>query len=52
MADFVTVGAYRDQVRIYVGSGMTAELNVVNLEIPHASARLAPPAVALEHLLT
>jgi hypothetical protein len=48
---FVTFGAQRDQVRFHVATRMTAELEVVHLQMLHASASLASPAVAIQHLV-
>ena len=41
----------RDQVLFGVGSGMAAELSVVQLKIRHRATRLTPPAVATQDLL-
>ncbi len=50
MADVVTARAQRDQVCVHIGSGVAAELNMVNLKVPHAPARLASPVVSFEYL--
>ena len=47
---FVALGAQRDQVPFYVVAGLTAECEVVYLQVLHAAADLASPAVALQHL--
>ena len=39
-----------DEVAFDIIAGVTSELEVVHLESAHASAGLAPPSVALEHL--
>ena len=46
----VTFSAQGDQVLFLVGTRLAAEFEVVHLQILHAPADLAPPAVALQHL--
>jgi hypothetical protein len=46
----VTFGAKRDQVPFDVAAGVAAEFEVVYLEVLHAPAKLAAPAVTLQHL--
>ena len=47
----VTVGTHRNQVPETVISTMGSKLLVMNLQIDHRSAVLAPPSIPLEHLL-
>ena len=47
---FVALGAQRDQILFDIASRMAAEFEVMHLQILHATAELAPPAVALQHL--
>src|SRR5208337_1214181 len=47
---FVTFGAQRDQVLFLIATGLTPELEVVHLQLLHATASLASPAIALQHL--
>jgi hypothetical protein len=44
---FVTFGAQRDQILFLVVARLTAEFEMVYLEVLHATADLASPAVAL-----
>ena len=46
----VAFGAQRDQVLFLVATRMAAEFEVVYLQVLHAAANLASPAVALQHL--
>jgi hypothetical protein len=48
----VAVNAERHQVFFGVISGPTAESLVMDVEIRHRSAVLAPPVITLKHLLT
>ena len=48
---FVAFGAECDQVLFHIATRLAAELEVVDLQILHATADLASPAVALQHLL-
>ena len=41
--------AERDQVVLFVGSSLAAELAVVYLQVLHAAACLASPTVALQY---
>ena len=50
MHPFVAFGAQRDQVLFLVATRMASELEVVHLQVLHAAAHLASPAVALQHL--
>ena len=50
MHPFVAFGAECDQVLFLVGTRMAAELEVVHLQILHATADLTSPAVSLQHL--
>jgi hypothetical protein len=43
--------AQRDQVLLGVIAGLAPELAVVDLKVGHRAARLASPAVAIEHLV-
>jgi len=47
---FVAFGAQRDQVLFLVPAGLAAEFEVMHLQLLHAAAELAAPAVALQHL--
>ena len=47
---FVAFRAQGDQVLFLVGTRLAAEFEVMHLQILHATAELAPPAVALQHL--
>jgi|SRR5271165_5746982 len=47
---FVTFGAQRDQVLFHIATRLAAEFEVVYLWVLHATASLASPAVALQHL--
>ena len=42
--------AQRDQVLFLVATRLAAEFEVVHLQVLHATADLASPAVALQHL--
>ena len=46
----VAFGAHRDQVLFLVAARVAAELEVVYLQVLHAPAELAAPAVTLQHL--
>jgi hypothetical protein len=46
----VAFSAQRDQVLFLVATRLAAEFEVVNLQILHAPADLASPAVALQYL--
>lgn len=46
----VAFGAERDQVRFLVPARVATELKVVYLQVFHAPAELAAPAIALQHL--
>jgi hypothetical protein len=50
MHPFVAFCAQRDQILFDIASRMAAELKVMHLQIVHATAILAAPAVALQHL--
>ena len=50
MCPFMAFGAQRDQVLFLVATRMAAEFEVVYLQVLHAAADLASPAVALQHL--
>ena len=47
---FVAFSAQRDQVVFLIAAGLAAEFEVVHLQVLHAPANLAPPAVSLQHL--
>ena len=47
---YVAIRAERDQVLFFVATRLAAELEVVHLQMPHTTADLASPAVALHHL--
>src|SRR5271167_4906038 len=47
---FVAFGAQGDQVLFLVATRSTSEFEMVYLEVLHATASLAPPAIALQHL--
>jgi hypothetical protein len=49
MCPFVAFGAQRDQVRFLVATRLAAEFEVVHLQVLHAAAELASPAVAFQH---
>ena len=46
----MTLRTQHDEILIQVLSRVAPELNVVNLEVPHAPAHLAAPVVSREHL--
>ncbi len=46
----VAFRAERDQVRFLVTTRVTAEREMVHLQVLHAPAELAAPAVTLQHL--
>ena len=48
MASPVAIGAERNQIFFDIVPQQTSGLNVVNLQVPHAAANLAPPSVSLE----
>ena len=50
MHSCVTICAQRDQVLFLVATRLAAELEVVYLQVLHATAILAAPTVALQHL--
>jgi len=45
----VTVSAQRDQILLGIASRMASELEMVDLQVMHAAAGLASPAVALQN---
>ena len=47
---FVAFSAQRDQVVFLIAAGLAAEFEVVHLQVLHATADLAAPAVALQYL--
>ena len=47
----VAVRTQGNQIVFGVASRMASQLNVVNLQMPHAAAELAAPAVAVQTLL-
>jgi len=47
---FVAFGAQRDQVVFFVATRMAPEFEVVPLQVVHATANLAAPSIALQHL--
>jgi hypothetical protein len=47
---FVAFSAERDQVLFDIASRLAAKLEVVYLQVLHATADLATPAVAFQHL--
>jgi len=46
----VTFSAQRDQVLFLVAARLAAEFEVMHLQMLHAAASLAAPAVAFQHL--
>jgi hypothetical protein len=50
MCLFVAFGAQGDQVLLRVTTRVTAEFEMVYLQVLHATAELASPAVALQYL--
>jgi hypothetical protein len=46
----VAFGAQRDQVLLLVATCLAAEFDVMYLQILHAAARLAAPAIPLQDL--
>ena len=50
MHPFVAFGAQRDQVLFLVSTRLASEFEMVHLQVLHATANLASPAVALQHL--
>jgi len=50
MAPSMTFGAQRDKVLFHIATRVAAEFEVVYLQVPDATANLASPAVALQHL--
>ncbi len=47
---FVAFGAHRAQVLFHVATRLAAEFEVMYLQMLHATANLASPAIAFEHL--
>jgi len=47
---FVTFGAQRHQVLSLVATRLASQLQVMHLQVPHATANLTPPAIAIQHL--
>src|ERR1019366_1088466 len=47
---FVAFGTQRDQVLVLVVARLAAKFKVMHLQVLHATASLAAPAVALQHL--
>ena len=47
---FVTFGAQSDQILFLITTRSTSEFEMVHLEVLHATAHLASPTVALQHL--
>ena len=50
MDEFVAMGAQRDQVLFHIAPRLTPEFLMVHMQVPHAAAGLASPAIALQHL--
>jgi len=48
----VAFGAQRDEVPFLAATRSTEEFAVVHLQVLHATARLASPAIAIQHLTT
>lgn len=48
----MTTGAERDQVVHHVPSKVTPRLHVMNLQVLHGTAVLAPPSVSFHHLIS
>ena len=46
----VAVGAQCDQILFHVATRLASEFKVMHLQVLHATADLASPAVALQHL--
>ena len=46
----VAVNAQRDQILVIVATRMSAEFEVVHLQMLHATASLTSPAITLQHL--
>jgi hypothetical protein len=44
--------AKRDQIFFRIIAGVAAELFVVNLQVRHRAARLTPPAITMQHVLS
>ena len=49
MCLFVAFGAQGDQILFHIATRLTAEFEMVYLQVLHATADLASPAVALQH---
>ena len=47
---FVAFGAQSDQILFHIATRVAAEFEVMHLQLLHASADLASPSVALQHL--
>ena len=50
MHSFVAFRAQGDQIRFFVSTGLATKFEVMYLQVLHATAELASPAVALQHL--
>ena len=50
MSLFVAFGAQRDQVLFLVAARLAPQFEVMHLQVLHAAASLASPAVALQYL--
>ena len=50
MYPFVAFRAQRDQILFLVATGAATQFEVMHLQVLHAPAHLASPAVALQHL--
>ena len=50
MDSSVTVSAQSKQILLRIASGAASQLNMVDLQVLHAAASLASPAVSLENL--
>jgi hypothetical protein len=48
----VALCAQGDQVQLGIVAGLTAKLLVVNFQVRHRAARLTPPAIPTQNLLS
>ena len=47
---FVALRAQCDQILFHIAAGLAPQLEVMDLEVRHAAAELAAPAVAFQYL--
>jgi hypothetical protein len=52
MSAGVTLATEGDEIQLGIFARMAAKFLVVNLQVRHRAARLTPPAITMQHLLS